>query len=197
VFFSISESFLLLLLLLLFVGFFLFFLSLCFLFSFARQWKDLERYSKLTQIHAADIKHTHAGEYVKPLHWSRSTTKGGKVPVQFSEFYTPESLGTDQMPVANTKKPKRNTKKTNKTTRKKRSISGGGGGGKKKNRKKTVVVVEEDDDDDDDDDDFVVTSNKRKRKPAAAAAKPERKRGSRTSSRATKTVSYAEPDYNF
>ena len=193
-FFSISESFFVVVVV---VCWFFIVFSLSFLFSFARQWKDLERYSKLTQIHAADIKHTHAGEYVKPLHWSRSTTKGGKVPVQFSEFYTPESLGTDQMPVANTKKPKRNTKKTNKTTRKKRSISGGGGGGKKKNRKKTVVVAEEEEDDDDDDDDFVVTSNKRKRKPAAAAAKPERKRGSRTSSRATKTVSYAEPDYNF
>ena len=143
----------------------------------------MERYSKLTQIHATDIKYTHAGEYVKPLHWSRSTTKGGKVPVQFSEFYTPESLGTDQMPVANPKKPKRNTKKTNKTTHKKRSIGRGGGGGKKKNRKKPVEVVEEDDDDD------PTESNKRKRK--------RQPRGSRTSSRATKTVSYAEPDYNF
>ena len=115
-----------------------------------RQWNDLDRYSELTQIHASDVVTMNAGSLSRPKGWGADTA-GGIVPRKFAEFYVCSSLGKNQTPMENPRKPTKNTK-VKRSLGKKRtpssssSFSSSSSSRGSKNRKNRQASCEEDED---------------------------------------------------
>jgi hypothetical protein len=181
-----------------------------------RQWKDLERYSDLTQIDPKDVTYTAAGDITSPATWGKSTPCR-RVPKQFADFYDATSLVSKNktgLLRVNPKRPKGVAKKKKvgaaKKINKRRASTGSSK--RKKKKKKEEALAKSETDDSDDDSDFEPAVKRSRGKANATPGKsrlrgtPGKKKqrtesssrsssaaaatGSRRSSRARKEVKY-------